>query len=249
VTFVINKDDWELAQQEKIICSLRLVYLFGGVGVDLDRFNPRAVDSLAIRSQLGIHPAVSVIGIVARLSYEKGFREFFDAAAEISFVMPQVLFLVVGPEEGVTQKELETITDQLGVRNKVRFLGMRTDMPELYSAMDVVVLPTYREGLGVVLLEAGAMGKPVVTTDIRGCREAMRDGETGLLVPPRDAKALARAVIQLLQDPEKRRAMGEAGRRRVEALFDERQVFHQVESTYERLLEQKGFQHPSPQSS
>ena len=246
VTFVINENDWELAQQKKISHPPRLVYLRGGVGVDLDRFNPRAVDGLAIRSQLDIHPATSVVGIVARLSYEKGLREFLDAAAEISSVMPQALFLVVGPEDGVTQKELETITDQLGIRNKVQFLGMRRDMPELYSAMDILVLPSYREGLGIVLAEAGAMGKPVVATNIRGCKEAVCDGQNGLLVPLGDVQALADAIIELLTDREKARRMGEEGRRMALERFDEQMVFEKVEAEYARLLREKGLPVPEP---
>ena len=234
--FVINKDDFELARREKIVSPSKLIYLSGGMGVDLNRFDPKTVDGFAVRAELGIKPTNLVVGMVARLSFEKGLREFLDAAVQVAAAFPESLFLVVGPADEVTPEHLEALTVNLGIRSKVQFLGMRTDMPELYSAMDVVVLPSHREGLGLTLVEAGAMGKPVVATNIVGCNEAVSDGETGLLVPPRNAQALAGAVIQLLQDEGKRRTMGEAGRRHSEAFFDQRRVFQQVESTYRRLL-------------
>lgn len=241
VTFVINHEDWELAQRERIVHPTKLVLIAGGTGVNLDRFNPLAVDPLAVRRCLGIKPAVPVVGFVGRLTPEKGCREFIQAAAQIASTIPQIRFLVVGPSDGISQRELEAMAAELCVSDKVLFLGIRTDMPELYAAMDIVTLPSYREGLGVTLMEAAAMGKPTVATDICGCREVVSHGETGLLVPPRDADALARAILELLQDEEKRRTMGEAGRRRAEALFDGRKVFEKVEWTYQRLLRQKGY--------
>ena len=112
-------------------------------------------------------------------------------------------------------------------------------MPQLYAIMDVFVLPSHREGLPRTLMEASAMGKPVVATAIRGCREVVKDGDTGILVPVKDADALAGAILSLLQDDARARAMGLAGRRRAEELFDERKVFQRVEAEYERLLKEK----------
>ena len=105
--------------------------------------------------------------------------------------------------------------------------------------MDVFALPSYREGLPLTLMEAAAMGKPVVSTYVRGCREVVSDGETGILVPVKDTDALAEAIVSLLQDEGRAREMGQAGRRRAEKLFDERKVFQKVEKEYERLLREK----------
>jgi len=105
-------------------------------------------------------------------------------------------------------------------------LGRRDDVPALLSAADVFVLPSYREGMPRSIIEAMASGLPVVATDIRGCREEVADGETGFLVPVRDARALAAALNRLVDDPDLRDSMGRAGTRRAQALFDEAQVLN-----------------------
>jgi glycosyltransferase involved in cell wall biosynthesis len=107
--------------------------------------------------------------------------------------------------------------------------------------MDVVALPSYgKEGLPRVLMEAAAMGKPVVATDVRGCREVVADGETGLLVPVQDSAALAEGLITVLSDAGLARRLGQAGRVRAEALFDERQYFRRTHESYQQLLKAKG---------
>jgi glycosyltransferase involved in cell wall biosynthesis len=248
VTLVINCDDFELAQREKIADHAKLVYLRGGVGINLDRFNPQLVDRLTVRNQLGISSTTRVVGIVARLTYEKGLKEFLQAASYITSTIPETCFLIVGPEDQLTRQQLEAMVEQLALSNRVLYLGTRTDMPEVYAAMDVIVVPSYREGLGVVLIEAGAMGKPVVASNIRGCREVVRDGQNGLLVPLGDVQALADATIELLTDQEKARRMGEEGRRMALERFDERLVFEQVEAEYARLLRERGLPVPQPLS-
>jgi glycosyltransferase involved in cell wall biosynthesis len=113
---------------------------------------------------------------------------------------------------------------------------MRQDMPELYALMDVLVLPSYREGFPRAPMEAAAMSVPCVVTDIRGCREAVEHGVNGLLFPAGDSDALARALVELLEDPERRAKMGAAGRVMAEERFDEQKVFDRVLVEYERLL-------------
>ena len=115
------------------------------------------------------------------------------------------------------------------------FAGLRHDLPELYSAMDVFVLPSHREGFPRSPMEAAAMARPVVATDIRGCRETVVDGETGVLVPVRSPTALAAAIERYVVDPELRRRHGRAGRALAEVRFDEQLVFERVARTYERL--------------
>ncbi len=124
-------------------------------------------------------------------------------------------------------------------RTACSFWGCATTFPELMAAMDVVVLASYAEGIPRVLMEAAAMGKPAVGTDVRGTREVIVDGETGYLVPPRDASALADAISRLSADPARRREMGEAARRRAEAHFDERFYFWRTDREYRRLTEAK----------
>lgn len=121
----------------------------------------------------------------------------------------------------------------------MQFLGMRDDIPKLMAAMDIVVLASYAEGIPRVLLEAAAMGKPAVGTDVRGTREVIIDGETGYLVPSRDAPALADAISRLSANPARRREMGKAARRRAKAHFDERFYFWRTDHEYRRLIEAK----------
>jgi glycosyltransferase involved in cell wall biosynthesis len=121
----------------------------------------------------------------------------------------------------------------------MQFLGMRDDIPEMMAAMDIVVLASYAEGIPRVLMEAAAMEKPAVGTDVRGTREVIVDGETGYLVPARDAPALADAISRLSADPDQRHNMGKAARQRAEAHFDERFYFWRTDREYRRLTEAK----------
>ena len=118
----------------------------------------------------------------------------------------------------------------------VEYWGYRSDMPQVLASSSMVVLPSYREGLPKVLLEAAAIGRAVITTDVPGCRDAITPGITGLLVPVRDSESLALAIEQLLSNPEQRRAMGLAGRLLAEREFDERGVVNKHLNIYQELL-------------
>ncbi len=119
-------------------------------------------------------------------------------------------------------------------------------MPEMYALMDIFVLPSHREGFPRSLMEASAMGVPCIATDIRGCREAVMADRNGYLVPMKDVTALAQAIISLLNDPEKRRRLGEGGRQVAEECFDEQIVFAKVKEEYARLLKAKEISMPKP---
>lgn len=233
---VINQEDLDIAQTWGICRAEQVVYIKGGVGVDTDYFFPRQADSTEIRKSLGLSTNGPVVGIVGRLTLEKGHGDFFRAAASIKDSWPDAQFLVVGQADVVEQDLIESLSDQAGVRQNTFFMGWRTDLPTLYTAMDVLVLPSYREGLPVTLMEAAAMGLPAVATDIRGCREVIVDTETGLLIPLGDWQALARAIIWLLNSPEERKRMGQSARHRAEDLFEATKVYQQVEAVYGELL-------------
>lgn len=226
------------------ICDVAKISHIGG-GIDLEEFNAERFtysDVVAKKRELGITEKEKVVGMIGRLVKEKGFMELFEAVRAIKGTLPNVKFLVAGPLDTDKADALSPdIVKDLGLEDDVISLsgGRRTDIPELYAIMDVFALPSHREGLPRTLMEASAMAKPVVTSDIRGCREVVKDGETGILVPLKDADALAEAILLLLQDEGRARAMGQAGRRRAEELFDERKVFQRVEAEYERLLRQK----------
>lgn len=182
-------------------------------GVDPDEFRTADAPSLHARAAFGWSEQNMIVGTVSRLAPEKGVNYFVEAAAIVLREFPTARFLVVG--EGEEREKLRTEIERLEIRDWVCLAGFREDVPELLSTMDVFVLASLEEAFPISILEAMAAARPVVATDVGGVREAVIDGETGFVVPPRDAGALARAVSDLLRDDQKRRAFGQAGRTRV----------------------------------
>jgi glycosyltransferase involved in cell wall biosynthesis len=200
----------------------RKLWLLGN-GIDLERFRPDPASRAEVRRELGLSDDEVVVGVVGRLVHEKGYREVFDAARSLRGSHPDLRWIVVGPTD--TEKGDPLTDDALSAAEAdgIRFLGRRDDVERLYRAMDLYVLASHREGWPRSAMEASASGVPVVATDIRGCRQVVQDGITGLLVPPRDPVALARAVASLVDDADRRArlaAAAVAGRSR----FDQAEV-------------------------
>jgi glycosyltransferase involved in cell wall biosynthesis len=220
-----------------------------GNGIDLDRFEPGSVsadDAAAARREMGATgPADVVVGLVGRLVREKGYPEAFAAAARVRTQTPQVRVAVLGPDEPDKADALTDADRRLAEAAGVRFLGARDDVVRLYAGMDMLVLASHREGFPRSPMEASAMGVPVVATNIRGCRQAVDDGVTGLLVPPRDPDALAQAIARLAADPVERRRMGAAAREKALERFDQRRCVDLTLATYERLLARAGLAAPA----
>lgn len=210
-----------------------------GNGTDLVRFDPAAISPervAALRAELGIPSDALVVGTAARLVANKGYRELFAAARAVREQMPHVRFLALGSGEGEAANRL--LSDEIDrARGDVVFAGWRLDVAELMALMDVFVLASWREGVPRSAIEAAALGKPLVLTDISGCREVARDGIEGLLVPPRDVARLTEALLHLLRDPALRERMGRAAAARTRARFDERAVADRVVAHYRRLLD------------
>ncbi len=185
-------------------------------GVDTAPFDA-AVDTEAVRERMGLPRAAVVAGVVGRLDERKGHRYFLEALAGLAGQEPGLRGLVVG--EGRERAALEERHAALGLGERARMIGYWPDLAEALAAIDVFVLPSLMEGHPLAVLEAMAAGKPVVATKVGGNPEAVEDGVTGLLVPPRDPGALGRAIAALARDPERARLMGREGRRRVEERF------------------------------
>ena len=208
-----------------------------GNGVDLTRFDPASVDATArtrIRASLGIGDATVVVGLVGRLVWEKGYATVFEAAEAMSD--RDCRFVVVGPEEPDKPGAVTAADRAEAERHGVVFLGRRDDMVDIYSAFDVHVLASHREGYPRSAMEASAMGLPVVATNIRGCRQVVADGVSGTLFEVDDARGLVDALTPLVADEVRRTRMGEAARRRAVEHFDDRDVINTTLRIYEWLL-------------
>ncbi|MCM2255756.1 MAG: glycosyltransferase, partial [Vicinamibacteria bacterium] len=205
-------------------------------GIDVSRFAERR-GGTEIRSALGFPRLASVVAVFARLNRLKGIEYFLEAAAILRAQFEDARFLVVGDSISEAYRaDLEARARDLGLGERVVFAGFRSDVPELLREVSVSVLPSLAEGLSNVVLEAMAAGVPVVATSVGGTPEMLDDGVQGLLVPPRDAPALARAIGALLSDPTRRQAMGQAGRARAMARFSLEAAVRETELLYERLL-------------
>lgn len=236
-----NPEDVPVAIREGISRAERIEII--GNGIDLTAFDPArqlAERRAATRAALGLSADHLVVGMVARFVGEKGCRELLAAARTIAAELPNVRFFIAGPIEPWKRDALQPeLIDEMGLRGTVSLLGHRADVPDLYAIMDVLALPSHREGFPRAPMEAAAMGVPSVVTDIRGCRQVVDDGVTGLLVPVKDSAALGAALLSLLRDPERRWAMGDAARRKAIREFDELAVFDRVVNAYGRLLAER----------
>lgn len=217
-------------------------------GVDASgSFDPKRIpadSSDPLRTQLGIPAQSLVMGFVGRLVCEKGLVEMADAWASLRGEFPNVHWLIVGDAESHDPLPCGLL-DQIRSDPRVYWTGWRDDLPAAYAAMDLLVLPSYREGLPVVALEAAAMALPVVATRVPGTVDAVQDGITGLLVEPRNSRALAKAIRSYLTDPQLRLTHGQAGRRRTLQEFVPESIWRAVEHEYVTLLREKGLKCPA----
>jgi glycosyltransferase involved in cell wall biosynthesis len=209
--------------------ALSQTSMIRGSGVDLYRY------------QVASMPELPIVMLAARLLKDKGVLEFVEASNLLIAQGCSARFVLVGtidPENpaSLTQQEIAEIRKQ----RKVEVWGHRENMPEVLASATIVVLPSYREGLPKVLLEAAACGRAVITADVPGCRDAIEPGVTGLLVPARNAFALADAIGHLLDDAARCKALGDSGRRLAEREFDVEQVAARHMQIYSGLLASRG---------
>ncbi|AGA28135.1 glycosyltransferase family 4 protein [Singulisphaera acidiphila] len=237
-----SREDVETARRLRLAAPSRIKYL--GNGINLSAFDPDRVDAEkvhALRTRLGIPADAVLIGTIARKARDKGYVEFCEAAARVRQVFPNVRFLCAGGvfEEKPSQRIPADLPDKLGIRDILIDLEYQHDVPALLAALDLFVFPSYREGFPRAVMEAAAMGLPIVATEIRGCREALTEGESGLLVPPRDAEALTQAILRVLKDPPFRDRLGRAARQRAVLEFDENLYIQRILQAYRELLGKK----------
>jgi glycosyltransferase involved in cell wall biosynthesis len=195
----------------------------------------RAKRRAALLRELNLDEGAKLIGLVARLQPVKGHRYFIEAASRIAAVEPKAHFLLVG--DGALRREIEEQAARLGAGDRVHLLGDRNDAALVPAGFDVAVLASLHEGLPNAVMEAMAAGAPVVATAVGGTTELILDGATGFLVPPADADALARRILDALRNPEWSARMAAQGRQRVLSQFGMRRMVESVEQLYDELVE------------
>lgn len=206
-------------------------------GLNVTRLNSNGKDVERIRQALGLPTGGQVVGIMARLFPVKRHDIFLQAAALVNQAIPETRFAIVG--DGPWRDYLEALSQKLGLESKVAFLGEQREVGPYLAAFDVAALTSETEGCSNSVLEAMAVGKPVVATDVGGNRELIDNGETGFLVPFGDPKALSEAIIRLLRDPVLARMIGERAKERTIHRFSLENMVNQYESLYETALKQR----------
>jgi glycosyltransferase involved in cell wall biosynthesis len=215
--FFQNEEDRDLFLRKRIVAPQK-ARLLPGSGIDAERFRPV--------EPTGVSETGFTFLLIARLLRDKGVREYVEAARLVRREAPEARFQLLGfidpgNRTAIAREEVDSWVDE-GV---VEYLGQSDDVRPAIAEAGCIVLPSYREGLPRTLLEAAAMAKPVIATDVPGCRQIVADGINGLLCRARDARSLADAMLNMLgAAPEQRALWGRAGRRRIEQEFDEKIV-------------------------
>ncbi len=225
VIFSVNKEDIATMQKLRIKPRYKIVYSGPG-GVDPNLYQKKR--SLELRSKIREEMESGdrfLIGFIGRFTYEKGTKEFMECIKFLTNQHPnQYQFIIAG--WGKQENELKEFIRNNNLESTVKFLGLRDDVNEIMYGLDLLTSFSYREGLPVVVLEAMMSGKPVIGFNIRGCREAIKNGETGFIIPFKDVKSYIKAIRKISENPSLAKKMGEAGRKRAE---NEYLQFHHVQ--------------------
>ncbi|MGE0267440.1 MAG: glycosyltransferase [Candidatus Omnitrophota bacterium] len=232
--FILNHQAMEIYKQDIPLDKLKVVY----DGVDLEEFNN--LNSKKFRDEFNLS-GLKAVGLVGRIIRGKGQLEFAQVAKKVCQQFPDVRFLIVGDAKGENSKYLDEVKAYIKkehLNEKVILTGWRTDVKQIMHGLDLLVLAstTFPEGLPNTIIEAMALNKPAVATDIPGPPEIIKDGETGFIVPPGNIDAMAEKIIYLLTHEEEALKMGRMGRLRAEELFDVRKVVKQAQALYEAEL-------------
>jgi glycosyltransferase involved in cell wall biosynthesis len=216
----------KLVDEQRFAAPVSLIYN----GVDLERYDNQEA-CCTLHEEYGMEPDSQIVGVVARLEPEKGHPTLLEAWPQVLREVPDVYLLIVG--EGSRRDALEAQARELRIAHRVVFTGRRDDVPAVTAALDVAVLPSYREAQGMVILEAMALSRPVVASNVGWIPEMIEDGVTGLLVPPHDAGALASAIVRLLKNHPLADMLGRAGHDMVHDRFCIELMVSAVASIYE----------------
>jgi glycosyltransferase involved in cell wall biosynthesis len=216
----------KLENEGRTAAPVRLIYN----GVDLSRYD-HTEPCCTLPEEYGMEPGSQIVGVVARLEPEKGHATLIEAWPQVLRAVPDAYLLIVG--EGSRREALEAQAREMRVAHRVVFTGRRDDVPSVTAALDVAVLPSYREAQGLSILEAMALSRPVVASNVGGIPEMIEDGVTGLLVPPHDADALARSISRLLLDHPLADTLARAGHDLVHDRFCVELMVSEIQAIYD----------------
>jgi glycosyltransferase involved in cell wall biosynthesis len=202
-------------------------------GIDISKFSSN--HRTQIRKQLGIDNNI-VLTFTATFHPSKGHKYLLESVGMLKKNYPNVVLLLIG--DGVLRSNLGALTKQLNIEDNVRFLGYRTDIPDILSATDIYVHSSVEEGFGIAIIEAMAVGLPVVATNVGGIPEIITNGENGILVPPENPHALAEAIIDLIEHTEQRKILAEKGRQHVTANFTDEIMVKKYMEVYNNVINQ-----------
>lgn len=240
--FFQNEDDKKIFINHKFV-SEEKTSVVPGSGVDTQYYSQDKINEKIInQTKKGIKykPNQIIILMASRMLYDKGISELVACSKRIKKIKPNVRFLLAGPLDPGNPAHIPVeVIEKWRKENKIEYLGRRSDIRELIGLSDIVVLPSFREGKPRFLLEAASMGKPIIATDIPGCRDIVENGENGILVPIKDVESLFNAVIKLINNSDMRRKMGEKSRKKAKKEFDEKIVVDQTLKVYKQLIIQK----------
>ncbi len=235
--FTQSQEDTDTLRSLEVIPDERIVFV--GNGIDLQRFAPARFSDesrAATRRALGLGDDAVLFVCASRLRRDKGIVELIEAAISAHGDDPRVVLALAGDPDDDGRMAVDRLLLERARAHGVRVLGHRDDVPALYAAADVVTLPSWHEGLPRALIEGAASGRPLLTTDVPGCREVARAPMVARTVPPRDARALAEAMHSLARDPSLRDRARTVNRAEAERRFDVRQAATRIADTYDQLL-------------
>ncbi len=235
---------WHRGQSHLVTCSQAVKQDLIDKGFEPDRITPLHLPvepadvaptrtRAAVRQEFGVEESTPVVGTFAHLSIKKGYRELVIAAEQVLREMPTAQFWCFG--DGVLRDELTQTAAELGIADRFRLVGFRRDVPDLMRAVDVMALPSHREPFGLVYVEAGLCGRPVIACNAGGAPEIVEHGESGLLVPPKSPPDLAAALLDLLGDRPRSDAMGRRGHEICQSRFNWPTYIERIAEVYERV--------------
>lgn len=230
----VSKLNLEKAVELQLAVRSKFVNIYSGI--EFEKFDV-IVDVEAKKRELGIMNGEKAVGMVGRFSVQKAQLDFIKAIPEVLKKRNDVKFVLIG--DGELKKEIYKLAEKLGLNSNLLFLGFREDVPELLRVLDVYVLTSLWEGLGRSLTEAMYTGRPVVATKVEGVPELVIDGETGILVSPRDINSIAKGILTLLSDERKAKRLGQAAKQRISKEFHAQQMVAELEKVYSRVIASK----------